>query len=131
MQRATPQWRCKACLENDQPIDEVSSIKHELDKKSKGITQQQLRILQWNANGIFRELPLLKDRLASLKIDVACIQETKLLPSDRTPELRQYAAIRQDWHIQGEARGGGLLIFVRKTLPYRIAPLLTRAPPAF
>ena len=32
-----------------------------LDKKSPGVHQPQPRTLQWNANGIHRELPLLED----------------------------------------------------------------------
>ena len=57
-----------------------------LDKKSRGVHQYQLRILQWNANGIHRELPLLED-LETTNVEVACIQETKLQPKDKTPEL--------------------------------------------
>ena len=32
-----------------------------LDKKNPGAYQYQLRILQWNAKDIYRELPLLDD----------------------------------------------------------------------
>ena len=39
-------------------------------------------------------------------MDVVCIQETKLQPKYKTPELRKFSADRRDRTVQGEARGG-------------------------
>ena len=64
------------------------------DKKSPDVHQYQLCILQWNANGIHRELPLQEDLLEATNVDVVCIPETKLQPKDKTPELRNFCAIR-------------------------------------
>ena len=64
-----------------------------LDKKSPGVHQCQLRILQWNANGIHGELPLHDDLLEETNVDVVSIHETKLQPRHNTPELRSYSAV--------------------------------------
>ena len=79
------------------------------------------RILQLNTNDIHRELPLLEDLLEASNVDVAYIQETKLQPKDKTPELRNFSAVRRDRSVQGEARGGGgLMIYIQKQIPYKI-----------
>ena len=51
-------------------------------------------------------------------MDVACIQETKLLPMDKTPLITQYMAVRSDRQMHWEARGGGLIIYVRAALAF-------------
>ena len=48
----------------------------QLDKQYQAHKQDQ-----WNANGILREVSAFKTVLASLQVDVTCIQETKLLKS--------------------------------------------------
>ena len=65
---------------------------------------------------ILREVAALDMVLASLLLDVSCIHETKLLPKDKTHEIPQYRVVRRDRKIQGEASGGGLIIYVRATL---------------
>ena len=76
-----------------------------LDMKSPAVHQYQFHILQCNANGIHRELSLLEDLLEATNVDVACIQDTKLQPKDKTPELTNFSAVRRDRPVQGEARG--------------------------
>ena len=52
------------------------------------IHQYQLRILQWNSNGIHREIPLLKDLFETIQWTLCaskgriCSQKTRLLSSD-------------------------------------------------
>ena len=77
-----------------------------LDKKHRGVHQPQHRILQWNANSIHGEVPLLEDPLEANNVDVVCIQETKQQPKDKTPELRNFSAVRSDRPEQGEGRVG-------------------------
>ena len=99
-----------------------------LDNKCSGICQYQLRILLWNANDIHRELPLMDDFLESTNVDVVCIQVTSLKPKDKTPELINFSAVRRDRPVQGEARGGGLMIYIRKHNPYKVShPLATNS----
>ena len=77
-----------------------------LDKKSHGVHQYQLRIHQWNAKGIHRELPLKEDQFEATNVDVVSIQEMKLQPKDKIPELRNFSAVRHDRPVQGEANRG-------------------------
>uniref|UniRef100_A0A0B7AQS3 Endonuclease/exonuclease/phosphatase domain-containing protein n=1 Tax=Arion vulgaris TaxID=1028688 RepID=A0A0B7AQS3_9EUPU len=43
----------------------------------------RVNIIHWNAEGIYNKKQALAVRLASEKIDVACIQETHLNPQHR------------------------------------------------
>ena len=79
-----------------------------LCRKCPGVHQCQRRIPQWNANGIHRELPLLKDLFEATNVHVVCIQETKLQPLDKTHDLRNFSAVRRDRPVQVEARGGAI-----------------------
>ena len=92
-----------------------------LDMKSPGVHQYQLLILLCNANSIHKELPLLQDLHEATNADVACIQETKLQPKDKTPERRNFSAVRRDRPVQVEVREGGLMIYIRKQIPYKIS----------
>ena len=53
------------------------------------------------------------------KIDVACIQETKLVPTDKFITFNGYASVRKDRKQQKEAIGGGLLILIWSELKYQ------------
>ena len=77
-----------------------------LEKKSPGL--QQHRILQLNANSIHGELPLLENLIEAADVDVVCIQEAKLQPKDKPPELRNFSTVRRDRPVHGEARGESL-----------------------
>ena len=85
-------WRC--IFSNSRPNFELNHLGAEprLNKQYHGSKQNQLVVLQCNANGILREVVALKTVLASLQVDVACIQETKLLPMDKAPEIPQHRA---------------------------------------
>ena len=72
-----------------------------LDKKSPGVHQYQLRILVWNTNGTHRELELLEDLFEATNVDAVCIQETKLQPKDKSPEFRNFIAVRHDRPVLG------------------------------
>ena len=52
------------------------------------------------------------------------VQETKLITSDKTPKFKNFTIIRQD-RVQRKGdennRGGGLLVGVKDTIPYRIS----------
>ena len=54
-------------------------------------------------------------------MNVVCIPETKQQPKDKTRELRNFSTVRRDRPVQGEARGGGLIINIRKQIPYKIS----------
>ena len=90
----------------------------QLNKQCQGPKQDQLFILQWNSNGILREVAALEAVLPSLQVDIECIQETKLLPKDKTAEIPQYRTVRLDRQILREASGGGILIYIRASLAF-------------
>ena len=74
-------WCCPSCTDQPKTTDNRQT-KPTLDPKSTGVQQANLHILQWNANGIHRELPLLEKLLEELHVDIDCIQESRLLPSN-------------------------------------------------
>ena len=88
-------------------------------------TRDKLRILQWNVDGVgTAEVDLLGFIDQDPNLDVILVQETKLLPSDRTPSLPGYAAVRRDrpptpGGAGVGARGGGLITFVKKDIAFR------------
>ena len=90
-------WQCTHCSQKPVADSQGNQMAPVLDKKSPGVHQYQLCILQWNANDIHRELSLLKDLLEATNVDVVCIQETKLQPKDKTPERRRVTVIFQSY----------------------------------
>ena len=102
--KATPWWQCTSCSQKPVADRQDNQMAQVLDKKSPVVHPYQLRILQCNANGIHRELPLLEYLLEATNVDVVCIQETNLPPKDNTPELRSFSAIWRDRPLKGEAR---------------------------
>ena len=67
-------------------------------------------------DGTLLEVAALETVLASLQVDVACIQETKLQQKDKIHEIPQYREVCRDYQFSFEARGGGLIIYVHATL---------------
>lgn len=78
----------------------------------------KLRILSWNADGIKAKIPLLSYYLHLLKIDVLCLQETHLSPSNKLyiPGYFVYRSDRTATHNFG--RKGGVAIAVKNTLEH-------------
>ena len=56
--------------------------------------------------------------MTSLQVDVACIQETNLLPKGKTIETHKQWAVCRAHTIQGKATGGSHIIYVRATLAF-------------
>ena len=73
----TSTWRCPKCRPQEDQKDTDDDTKPKLDKTSAGIFKPQISILQWNANGIYRESQLLEDLAEKHKVDVIAIQETR------------------------------------------------------
>ena len=92
----TQKWQRSHCFQKPVADNQMAPM---LDKISPGVHQYLLRILQWNANCIH---PLLDDRLEATNVDVVCIQETKLRPKDKTPELINFSAVQCDRPVQGK-----------------------------
>ena len=56
---------------------------------------------------------------ANPNLGVIMVQETKLRPTDPDPRLPGFTSSRLDRKPVGNARGGGLITFVRKDIPFR------------
>ena len=92
----TPTWRYPRCRSRGDQKDTDDDTKPKLDETSAGIFKPQISILQWNANGIYRESQLLEDLAKKHKVDVIAIQETRFLSRDKTPTLTNYYPIHRD-----------------------------------
>ena len=91
-----------------------------LYKQYQGPTQDQLVILQWNANGILREMVPLDTVLVLLQVDVACIQKAKLLPKDKNlkfHKIGQFVATTQFWWRQGAKASSSTYVRHGHSLP--------------
>lgn len=80
-------------------------------------TDPRLRIAQWNILSLTGTRPKEIEHAMNLaKIDIALIQETKLLEKDPTPKITGYDIFRCDRpaaRLTGTGRGGGLALLVR------------------
>ena len=94
-----------------------------LDKTSTAVSQPKRVILQWNANGIYREIQLLEDLAEKHKADLITIQESRFLSRDKAPGLSNYYPVRKDKPVQVEAREGELLTYMKKTLSHKLFTL--------
>ena len=117
-------WTCIACSnQRRQDAANAPGVAKATDPKRDIGTRDKLKVMQWNADGLrTAEADLLGFVTKSPDIDVLLIQETKLLPTDRTPVLPGYAAVRRDRPLApggAGGRGGGLLTFVRHDIAFR------------
>lgn len=80
---------------------------------------QNLKILQWNANGILPRLPDLKNYIANLnqQPDIICIQETHLT-AVTSLKLPNYTVERRD--RPGGGKHGGVATLIKSSLIYTV-----------
>ena len=76
-------------------------------------SSDQIKIAQWNCEGISKKKEALKIFLHKEKIDIACLQETYLNPNLRFL-VRGYQCFRQD---RPNRHKGGVLILVSNKIP--------------
>ena len=78
--------------------------------------------MQWNAEAMSSKKVELTSFVQENKIDVFAIQETKMISRDKTPTIPGYTIIRKDRQQrtgQETNRGGGLLMGIKDTIPFR------------
>ena len=115
----TQRWQYTHCSQKPVADSQNNQMAPVLDKKNPGV--YQVRILQWNDNGIHREIPPLEDLLEATNVDMVYIQETKLQPKDKNPEIINPSAVRCDRPVQEEARVRGLMIHTLRQIPDKIS----------
>ena len=77
----------------------------------------RLRVFQWNADGINPKLPEMTSFLSRERIDIALIQESKLLKDKRTPRVEGYTAVRAD-RPDAQFPGGGLITYIKHDIAF-------------
>ena len=84
--------------------------------------EYDLKILQWNCNGIQNKISELTDFIYQNNIKVVVLQETKLTKNSKTPEIPNFIPIRKD---RGKD-GGGLAIYIHNSIKHEVcAPIQT------
>ena len=104
-------WNCRLCIEQMAAgRREDPMVEQECIKGSK--VREGLRLLQWNADYLATKTEELGELLRREKVDIAAVQETKLISGDPTPFIHGYNTIRHD--RVGQERGGGLAFLVKQ-----------------
>ena len=86
--------------------------------KSKAKTLN-LKILQFNCNGIKNKIDELLTFMSTNDILIAAIQETKLTDKATSPKTPNFSFERKD---RGKDKGGGLAFLIHKSIQYRTIP---------
>ena len=115
----TSSWKCDFCVSshNRKGIDISNPPSNIAETRSDLLNRGNLKILQWNTNGLKTKMVELEDKSRFLDLDIIMIQETKLCSKDKVPSIKGYATVRKD---RGEGRGGGLITFIKDDIPYTI-----------
>ena len=92
--------------------------------------KHRLAILQWNCDCLTTKVVELSELTVKYGIDIIALQETKLGRDDPTPVLSGFDAVRIDRPGSGArfARGGELLTYIEKGIPYSELPAAQQGP---
>ena len=82
-----------------------------------------INILQLNIDGINTKHQELRHFILKHNIHVAIIQETKLQPRHKTPNIPSYSVLRQD---RAHSAGGGLITYIHTSISYNETTAQTR-----
>ena len=84
--------------------------------------KHRLTILQWYCDCLTTKIVELSELTVRYGIDIIALQETKLGRDDPTPVLNGFDAVRRNRPGSGArfARGGGLLTYIKKGIPYSV-----------
>jgi hypothetical protein len=107
---------------NSHPANQTKPNTAAANSTKSNSKKPKLKVLQLNINGVRNKITELKQLLTTENIDVAVIQETKLHPSIKTPEIQNYSSSRQDRPgldpSNPRNNGGGLITYIKNDLPY-------------
>ena len=120
-QRRAGTWECGFC--GGQPEREPASTGGgggEAMTVKTGQRLSELKIMQWNCDGLSTKRDELEELLRREGIQVVLLQETKLGQKDETPRIRGYTATRKDRPGSGTIgpRAGGLCTYVQEGLAH-------------
>ena len=75
-----------------------------------------INILQFNCNGIKSKISEISDFMKEKNILIAALQETKLRPCDKTPNIPKYNFFRKD---RKKDKGGGLAFLIHDSIQFQ------------
>jgi hypothetical protein len=117
-------WTCDTCKEEkgreNQARTEVERQK--MVTSSSDTEARAMKVMHWNCGFLASIVDDLEDFLDRHHIDVAMLQETKMLQGDTVPPFRDFNIVRKDRQrrfLKGQGRGGGLVTLIRKGIPYQ------------
>ena len=84
------------------------------------VVAEGLRILQWNYEWLATNSSKLNELLTNERIEIADIQETKMLPKHRAPCLDGFSLVHRYRPGAVNERGGGFAFAVRRGIGYWI-----------
>ena len=120
-------WKCEGCLgkmTEDLPSGETTTPDFKTNSKD---YISKLTILQWNADHLQAKVEDLRNYLERRKVDIFFIQETKLTKDKKVAsKFPNYTIKRRDRiNRKGKegTRGGGLIVGIKKGIPFREASL--------
>ena len=125
MERRAGTWECEYCQQEEEHGPAAGG--EESVPIKTGRIMSELKILQWNCDGLMTKKDELKELLHREGVQVALLEETKLGQRDDTPRLRGYSAIRMDRSGSRTTgpRAGVLCTYVQEGLAYWEEPVAT------
>ena len=126
IQRQAGTWECEFCRTAAEHAQATAGeVREEAVPVKTGERLRELKLMQWNCDGLATKRDELEEVLKREKVQVVMLQETKLGQRDDTPRLDGYTAIRKDRSGSGTTghRAGGLCTYVRDGLAHWEEPL--------
>ena len=126
--RAADAWTCHLCAFVQRATNQPAAVDRKTDMPEQN--KHRLTILQWNCDCLTTKVVKLSELTVRYGIDIIALQETKLGRDDPTPILNGFDALRRDRLGSGAcfARGGGLLTYIKKGIPYSEVPAAQQGP---
>ena len=119
---------CHLCASVQRATNQLAAVDRKTDMPEQN--KHRLTILQWNCDCLTTNVVELSELTVRYGIDIIALQETKLGRDDPTPVLTGFHAVRRDRPESGArfARGGGLLTYMKKGIPYSEVPAAQQGP---
>ena len=120
-------WLCPTCTDIEAQREERRATDHNTGEDIEFVVKdyannEDIKILQWNADSFAAKKEEFKQLLKDLKVDIFMIQESKMTMKDKVPTIPGYTILskpRTQPRGKEHVRGGGVLMGIRNTIPYR------------
>ena len=126
--RAADAWTGHLCASVQRATNQPAAVNRKTDMPEQN--KHRLTILQWNCDCLNTNVVELSELTVRYGIDIIALHNTKLGRDDPTPILNGFDAVRSDSPGSGArfARGGGLLTYIKKGIPYSEVPAAQQGP---